>query len=78
MYKKDKLVREIKEIEHKIDSGVYKGEQLLIARDMLNDKKAELEKFNERKVVSITNAPIKGLKTNSNVTSVTMGGGMKM
>lgn len=74
-----RLKREIKELEHKIESGVYKGENLLIARDMLNDKKSELEKYNERKVVSVVDAPIKGLKKpRTNVTSVTMGGGMKM
>ena len=74
----DKLKREIKELESKIASGVYRGEQLLIAQDMLKDKKAELERCKETKVTSVTNAPIKGLKKpNNTVTSVQMTGGFK-
>ncbi len=76
----EKLTKEIKELEQKINSGVFKGQQYQIAMDMLSDKKCELDRLNAKKVVTpVVNAPIKGLKEpKSNVTSVQMTGGMRM
>ena len=71
------LKLEIESLETNIKKGLYEGENLLTAKDLLKTKRDELSKLAVKKVKPVENAPIKGLREKTVKTASQMSGGLR-